>query len=138
MEKHCIKAAFAGGMAFESEINGHKLITDTTAENGGNNTGPSPKRLMLSSLAGCTGIDIADILGKMRVHFTDFSIEIEATLTEEHPKIYNKVTVIYKIKLPEEDKPKMERAVSLSEDKYCGVMAMFRAFAEVKTQITYL
>lgn len=138
MEKHCIKAAFAGGMAFESEINGHKLITDTTAENGGNNTGPSPKRLMLSSLAGCTGIDIADILGKMRVHFTDFSIEIEATLTEEHPRIYNKVTVIYKIKLPEEDKPKMERAVSLSEDKYCGVMAMFRAFAEVKTQITYL
>lgn len=138
MEKHSFSAKFDTGMAFHSEINGHKLITDTSTENGGKNTGPGPKRLMLASLAGCTGIDVVSILNKMRVNFDDLSIEIEAVLSEDHPKIYKTVDVIYIIKVNEADKPKVEKAVKLSEDTYCGVMAMFREFAKVNTKIVYL
>lgn len=138
MDTHHTSSKFTHGMAFEADINGHKLITDTTQDGGGNNEGASPKRLMLASLAGCTGIDVVSILTKMKVPFSDLSIDITASLTEEHPRIYKDVMILYKIKVAEEDKPKMEKAVKLSEEKYCGVSAMFRAFAKVTHKIVYL
>ena len=111
---------------------------DTGAEDGGDDSGPSPKRLMLASLAGCTGIDIVSILNKMKVSFSNFSISVHAALSADHPKIYNLVKVTYSIKLNEEDKPKMIKAVDLSKDKYCGVFAMFSSFAKMDTEIDYL
>lgn len=125
-------------MAFTANINGHQVIMDTTADDGGEDTGASPKRLMLASLAGCTGMDIVSILNKMKAIFSDFTIDIDAEVTDEHPKIYNKVKVIYKIKIATADRSKMEKAVSLSQNKYCGVSAMFRAFANLETEIVYL
>ena len=125
-------------MAFTSTINGHDVVMDTTADEGGEDTGPSPKRLMLASIAGCTGIDIVSILNKMKVDFSDFSITVHAALTTEHPKIYNHVKITYKIKLAEEDKSKMIKAVQLSTEKYCGVFAMFSSFAKMDTEIDYL
>jgi putative redox protein len=138
MDTHEIHSAFIHGMAFKASINGHSLITDTISDGGGNDEGPSPKRLMLVSLAGCTGIDIVSILNKMKTAFSDLSIDIKATLTEEHPKIYKDVMVTYHIRIAEEDRPKMEKSVKLSEEKYCGVNAMFRAFANVEHKIVYL
>lgn len=138
MDTHNISSVFTGGMAFKASINGHHVITDTTAADGGTNTGPSPKRLMLASLAGCTGIDIVSILNKSKTTFSDLSIDVSASVTDHHPKIYKEVKIIYKIKMAEADKPKMERAVKLSEEKYCGVSAMFRAFAKVEHEIIYL
>ena len=133
-----ISSRYNGGMAFIQSINHHQFITDTTADDGGTDSGPGPKRLMLSSLAGCTGIDVVSILNKMKVAFSDFSIDVEARLTDEHPKIYDEVTVVYRIKIAENEQIKMEKAVSLSEEKYCGVMAMFKKFAEVETKIEFL
>ena len=138
MNTHFVSTSLKGGMAFTSNINGHTLLTDAVIADGGNNEGPGPKRLMLASLAGCTGIDIVSILNKMKASFSDLTIDIDATLTEEHPKTYNLVKVIYKIKMGVEDRSKMEKAVRLSEDKYCGVMAMFKSFAKVQTSIVYL
>ena len=125
-------------MAFTADINGHKVLMDTTADDGGENSGPSPKRLMLASLAGCTGMDVVMILNKMKVVFTDFSIDVHASLSKELPMIYNYVKITYKIKLAEEDKTKMAKAVSLSQEKYCGVNAMFKAFAKMDTEIDFL
>jgi putative redox protein len=138
MSTHTVNTVFNGGMAFTADINGHLVKMDVTAEDGGNNSGPSPKRLMLAALAGCTGVDIVSILNKKRVEFSDFSVETEAKLSSEHPKIYEKVKIIYKIKLTESDQHKMKKAVELSQDKYCGVYKMFSAFANVKTEIVYL
>ena len=102
-------------------------------------TGVRPKALILSSLAGCTAIDIVDLLKKMRIEFSDFKIEVAGELTEEHPKIYHAVHLTYFIRLNnEEDKSKMERAVNLSQDTYCGVSAMIRKFADLKVNIQYL
>ena len=138
MDTHQISSAFVHGMAFNAHINGHSVITDTTADGGGNDEGPSPKRLMLASLAGCTGIDVVSILNKMKVPFSDFSIDVWASLTEEHPKIYKEVKVTYRIRVAEADRAKMEKAVKLSDEKYCGVSAMFKAFAKVEHEVVYL
>jgi len=138
MHTHHISSVFTNGMAFKAHIDGHTVLTDSTPDDGGNDEGPSPKRLMLASLAGCTGIDIVSILNKMKVPFSKFSIDIDAGLTEDHPRIYNDVKIIYKIKIADTDKPKMEKAVKLSEEKYCGVSAMFRSFAKVGHEIVYL
>ena len=138
MTTHSVSTSFIEGMAFTANINGHEVVMDTTADDGGKDSGPSPKRLMLASLSGCTGIDIVSILNKMKVGFSNFSIEIHAALSNEHPKIYNHVKITYKIKLAEEDKPKMIKAVSLSQEKYCGVYAMFSSFAKMDTEIDYL
>jgi putative redox protein len=138
MITHSVKTVFNKNMAFTSTISGHEVIMDTTDDDGGDDNGPSPKRLMLASLAGCTGMDIVPILNKMKVSYSDFSIDVDADVTEEHPKIYNRVKITYKIKMAAADRPKMEKAVALSQEKYCGVSAMFRAFAELKTEIIIL
>ena len=138
METHHISSVHTKGMAFRASINGHTLVTDTTAEGGGNDLGPSPKRLMLASLAGCTGIDVVSILEKMRVEFSNLSVDVTATLTEEHPKIYKDVKIVYRISMAESDRPKMEKAVKLSDERYCGVSAMFKSFAKVQNEIIYL
>jgi len=136
MDTHNITSVFNQGMSFTSNVNGHKITTDSNSEGAGE--GPSPKRLMLVSLAGCTGIDVVSILAKMRVNFRDFSIDISAGLTEKEPQIYKDVKITYKIRMEADDRAKMEKAVKLSEEKYCGVSAMFRAFASVEHEIIYL
>ncbi len=138
MVTHSVSNVFTKNMAFVSNINGHEVLMDTTADDGGEDSGPSPKRMMLASLAGCTGIDIVGILNKMKVEFSNFSIGVHAALSAEHPKIYNHVKITYKIKLAEEDKSKMIKAVNLSTEKYCGVYAMFKTFAKMDTEIDYL
>ena len=138
MTTHSVTTAFNGNMAFTADINGHQVLMDTTADDGGEDSGPGPKRLMLASLAGCTGIDIVSILNKMKVAFSGFTIGVHAALSAEHPKIYNHVKITYKIKLAEEDKSKMIKAVQLSTEKYCGVFAMFSSFAKMDTEIDYL
>ena len=137
MSTHKVETQFKGGMQFRSAVGNHRIIMDAGTADGGNDSGASPKRLMLASLAGCTGIDIVSILNKMKVAFSDFSIKTEAELTDEHPKIYDKVKIVYSIKVPAENKDKMEKAVNLSMDKYCGVSAMFSAFAEVSWEINF-
>ena len=137
MDKHEVKTSFNSGMSFTATINGHAVTMDSNDADG-HHTGASPKRLMLAALAGCTGIDVVSILNKMKVSFSDFGIDVEASLTEEHPKIYKDVLVTYRIKVEESDRSKMEKAVKLSEDKYCGVSAMFRAFSKVSIKIIYV
>ncbi len=92
---------------------------DTSEEGGGNSAGLSPKALMLSSLAGCSGLDVISILNKMRVKLDDFEIKIEAELTNEHPKYYKKVKVDYYFYGKDLDKEKINKAVTLSVERWC-------------------
>ncbi len=135
--QHKISVKHESSMAFLAKIDQYQVPMDTTDEHS-TQYGPSPKKLMLASLAGCTGIDVVAILNKMKVVFSDFSIDVEAELTNEHPTIYDKVEIIYSIKLEEADQPKMQKAVTLSKEKYCGVSAMFSHFATVNFRIVFL
>lgn len=134
MRSDIISSVHSTGRAFTTVLRGHPITTDTSETD----KGPSPKALMLVSLSGCTGIDVVDILTKMRVSFSDFSIDVEGALTEEDASTYHRVKVIYKIKVKESDRPKVEKAVNLSQDKYCGVAAMFRKFATLEKEIIFL
>ncbi|MEP6597188.1 MAG: OsmC family protein [Ginsengibacter sp.] len=138
MGSNKIRSVYQGGMEFSTQINEHKITIDLHKADGGNNFGTSPKKLMLVSLAGCTGVDIIGILNKMKVDFRDFTIDVEAHLTEEHPKIYDEVTIIYNIKVDKKNEFNVRKAVDLSQDKYCGVSEMFRAFANLSSKINYL
>lgn len=126
MDKVQIFADWQDGMAFEAEVNGHKLMLDADEKVGGTNKGPRPKPLMLVALAGCTGMDVISILKKMRVEPSKFRVWVEAEQTEEHPKHYTAMKVIYEFwgkNLPLES---INKAISLSEEKYCGVSAAYR------------
>lgn len=123
------------GMSFESEVNGHKITIDANESVGGNDLGPRPKPLMLLSLAGCTGMDVVSILKKMRVELDDFAIEVEGEMTEEHPKHYNKINVIYKFWGKDLPMDKIEKAVNLSDERYCGVSAVYKKAIEMTHEI---
>ncbi len=122
-------------MAFDAELNGHHFTIDADEKVGGKNRGPRPKGLMLSALAGCTGMDVVSILKKMKVTNYKLKIDVEAEQTNEHPKVYHTIYVIYNFmgeSLPTE---KIKRAIELSQTRYCGVSKMLGKIAKIKTKI---
>ncbi|MBT8302495.1 MAG: OsmC family protein [Maribacter sp.] len=131
-----ITTKWLGNMTFESNNpSGHNLTIDIAKEDGGDGNGFRPKALMLSSLAGCSGLDVASLIKKMKLEVEDFMIETIANLTDEHPKFYDSVKIEYHFHGNNLNEKKLQRAVDLSIEKYCGVMEMFRQFAqlEIKT-----
>lgn len=135
---HQVRTKWLGKMQFEStNPSGDVMTIDAGPENGGEGKGLRPKALMLSALAGCTGLDVASLIEKMKLEVTDFTIETEGELTEEHPKTYHTVRVDYHFYGSNLEPKKLEKAVNLSVEKYCGVMEMFRQFAKVEIKIHY-
>ena len=102
------------------------LDHNTIKIDGARKNGFGPKALLLAGLAGCSGIDVVDILKKMRVEFSAFSIEVKAAQTEDLPKVYNDIYIAYKVKTDIENEKKVRNAIDLSLEKYCGVSAMLR------------
>lgn len=127
-----------GKMEFETLINGHSIILDTVPAGGGENHGPNPKPLLLSALAGCTGMDIVPMLQKMRVEFSNLSIAVDADLTDEHPRVYSEIRLTYRIQVAESDREKVEKAVKLSKTSYCGVSAMLEKVCPIISHIEFL
>jgi len=121
-----------GDMRFEStNPSGQNLFIDAGEENGGKSEGYRPKALMLSGLAGCSGLDVAALIKKMKLDVDTFKIETEANLTDEHPKYYDKVAMHFHFYGDSLNEKKLQRAVDLSIEKYCGVMEMFRQFSKL-------
>ncbi len=100
--------------------------------------GFSPKALLLSGLAACSGIDVVEVLEKMRVPFADLEIEVEAVQTEEHPRVFKDININFKIKTGEENKKKVQKAIDLSLDKYCGVAAMLKKNSNIYYTISII
>lgn len=133
-----ITTKWLGNMAFESNNpSGLNLRIDAGPENGGEGSGLRPKALMLSSLAGCTGLDVASLIKKMKLEVDDFQIETIASLTEEHPKYYDSVTMEYHFHGSNLKEDKLQKAVDLSLEKYCGVSEMFRRFAQLEIKTVF-
>lgn len=106
---------------FESEHEGNRISVDGDKKNG-----HGPKALLLSALAGCSGVDMVDILAKMRVKFSDLTIEVQTEQTDENPKVFKEIEIIFRIKTDIENEDKVKKAIELSLEKYCGVSAMLR------------
>jgi putative redox protein len=134
---HSVKTNWKNKMAFDSQIDKHTVRIDTGGELG-DDSGPSPKKLLLASLAGCTGMDVVSLLKKMRVTINGFEIYIEADLTEEHPKVYSEIRLVYRFFGTDLNKEKVEKSVRLSQEKYCGVSAMLRKNSPINYRIEYI
>ena len=114
---------------------GHWVAMDTSTEVGGTDGGSRPLELVLIALGGCTSMDVLSIMAKKRIKLDDYEVEIEADRAEEHPKVLNRITIVYHFYgegLRAED---LQQAVHLSEEKYCSVSAMLRKACPVDTRI---
>ena len=130
-----VNVKWAGNMAFDAEVGGFNIKIDAVERVGGQNLGPQPKPLTLVSLAGCTGMDVISILGKMRVKPDYFNVEVSGELTDEHPRYYHKIHLRYIFRGDDLPMEKLEKAVNLSQDRYCGVTAMLIKVAEITHEI---
>ena len=129
------KVTLKDHMHFMGELDGHEVPIDAAEQFGGQDKGPKPKGLMLTALAGCTSMDVIRILRKMKVEPEDFSVEAEADVTDEHPIVFTKIKVIYRFVGKDLPRDKVEKAVQLSQERYCGVSAMLQKAAPVDYEI---
>ncbi len=138
MAKQEIQINWLEKMAFKAQVGEHELILDAAEEVGGENRGLRPKPLLMVGLAGCTGMDVISILKKMRVEVDGFNVRIEGDVSEEHPKQFTHMHVIYEFKGNDLPMDKLEKAVALSEERYCGVSAMFKKAIGITSEIRIL
>ena len=129
--KNEVTVRWKEGMAFEAEVNTHKIMMDLNEEDGGQDLGSRPKAMVLGALGGCTGMDVVAILKKMKVEVKGFRMEIEAEVSEEHPKVYTKIHIKYIFTGNDLPFEKLEKAASLSEERYCSVAAMLKKGTDV-------
>lgn len=133
--KETVNVTLKEKMSFEVEINEHKIIIDANEKTGGENMGPRPKPLMLAALGGCTAMDVVSILRKMRVNFETVNVKVDGELTEEHPKHFYKIHITYEFTGKEMPLKKLEKAVNLSQDRYCGVSYSYTKAMEITHEI---
>ena len=129
------RAELTDGMSFDVELEGHHFTIDADEQFGGQDRGPRPKALLLSGLAGCTAMDVVSILGKMKMPYDSFAVEVDADMTDEHPKVYSDIRVRYVFTGSDLDRAKIEKAVKLSEERYCGAIAMLGKSAHITSEI---
>lgn len=113
-----------GKLGFEAQMRNHKILMDSPAEQGVGERGPSPKELLLASICGCSGIDVASILAKMRVDISRCEVHSEAETTSGYPSVFSQVKLKFFIDAESIKDEQALRAVELSMTKYCGVSAM--------------
>ena len=121
-----INLSWKEGMAFETEVNGHKLFLDAAESGGGKDLGPRPKALVMVALAGCTGMDVVSILEKMRVNLDNFDDKVSGEITDEHPKQFTSMHITYEFWGKDLEPEKLQKAIDLSTEKYCGVSATLK------------
>lgn len=129
------RARWRGDMSFDIELQGHSFIVDADESVGGANQGPRPKALLLSALAGCTGMDVVSILKKMKVPLERLEISVAGENSAEHPKVYQDVELVYSFWGEHLDESKLQKAVELSQEKYCGVAATLRGVGTITHRI---
>lgn len=130
------KVNWIANMQFVGKANsGHGVLMDRRPEKGGENIAPTPMELVLIALGGCTGMDIVSILQKMKVDFDSLEIGIKGERIEEHPRVYKKIVLVYKVKGSNIPNDKVKEAVKLSQEKYCSISAMLKPKVEINYEI---
>lgn len=135
MDINTITTVWNEKMLFTSDNPSGDTFTIDAPEDDSPSRGLRPKAMMLSALAGCSGLDVVSLLKKMRAEVSEFKMVTHGELTDEHPRYYHKVKVEYHFYGSELKEDKINKAVKLSIEKYCGVMEMFRKFADVTTEV---
>lgn len=134
---HEIETQWLGRMQFKTAVDGHTLIMDAPERAGGDDHGPIPKPLLLTALSGCTGMDVVAFLRKAGKPAESFSLKVTGELSPKPPIEYTAVHIVYEFMGTEEDKRAVLDAVTLSQEKYCGVSHMLKKILPVTWDVIY-
>ena len=127
-----VRATLETGMRFDVETgSGHHILLDAAGHNGGQNTGPQPMEILLVGLAGCAGMDIIAILRKKRQDITAYEIRIHGERTEEYPRVFVEITIEHIFTGHAVQPAAVERAIQLTEERYCGASAILGKTAKL-------
>jgi putative redox protein len=130
------KVIWKKNMQFDSTADsGFTLPLDARVEEGGAGEGFKPIELFLMGLAGCTAMDVISILGKKRQEVTKFDVQVQAVRAKEHPKVFTDIEIVYRITGKSIDQAAAERAIQLSEEKYCPAQAMLSKVVPIRSRL---
>ncbi|MBN1771976.1 MAG: OsmC family protein [Deltaproteobacteria bacterium] len=132
-----VRTEYQEDMRFASGVGDARVVMSGRAEADGGSEAPTPKQLVLHGLAGCTGLDVATMLERQKVPFEGLVVEAEAEQTNAQPKVFRTIRVVYRIRARAEDRPKVERAIELSQAQFCGVSAMLRRGATLEHRLDF-
>jgi putative redox protein len=120
------------GMSFLAESgSGHSVLMDGPPEAGGKNLGPRPMEMLLMGTGGCAAFDVVLILQKSRQDINDCAVEIEAERAQEEPKVFTRIHFHFILSGKKLNPQQVERAISLSAEKYCSASIMLGKTAEL-------
>lgn len=137
MASHDITTRWAGKMQFDALVNGHTITMDTTEKGGGEDKGTIPKPLVLTALSGCSGMDVISILTKKRKAVTSFDMQVHGELSTEQPIEYIGIHMSYNFVGDDDARAAAMSAVTLSQEKYCGVSHMLKKALPVTWEVNY-
>ena len=125
---------FLDGMHFVGDIGGIRIDLDAEESVGGVGAGPQPHRLLLLAMAGCTAMDVLSILRKKRQQVDGLSVEVQGSRADQHPRVYTRFEVLYKVRGTNIDPQAVARAIELSTTRYCPVIGLLGKVAPVTTR----
>src|SRR6266700_4085565 len=132
-ETMTVQSKLATGMLFEVEAgSGHHVTLDAAEHGGGHNEGFRPMELLLVGLAGCTGMDVISILRKKRQQVTGYEVHVSGIRAEDHPMVFVEITVEHIVTGHHIQPEAIERAIQLTEERYCGAGAMLGKVAHLR------
>jgi len=130
------QAQWQGGMEFLNQLGDHAIITDAPEIYGGKNKGPKPTYMLLAGLMGCTGMDVASLITKMRVPVEAISLDSIADVADDDPHVFRAIELNYRFKSSENLEPfnkQITTAIGISKSKLCCVSIMFNQFCKIDT-----
>lgn len=131
------KVTWKSGLTFTGKTgSGFDIPLGTGTDHGGDGSAPGPMEVVLVALGGCTAMDVISILEKKQQDVTAFEIQVHGDRSEVHPKVYTDITLEYIVTGHHLDPTAVNRAVELSETKYCSVNAMLKKSVNITTKIT--
>lgn len=134
---HEIDVQWMGKMQFNALVDGHTIVMDAPGKVGGEDNGPIPKPLILTALAGCTGMDIAAILRKANKNPANFDMKVTGEISQRTPLQYIAIHVVYDFYGNNENKEAALNAVTDSQEKYCGVSSMLKKALPLTWEVNY-
>lgn len=122
------------GKRFRADMgSGYSFHLDVSPSQGGTGDGARPMELLLAGLAGCTAVDVVDILRKSRQPLTGLRVKVTGERADDFPKVYTHIQVTYLVQGKGLSQDAVKRAIKLSEDKYCSASAMLGAVAKIES-----
>jgi putative redox protein len=135
MSKKTASVRWVDGLVFETQTeSGHRGYLDSFPKEGETSKGPTPMELILVAVAGCTGMDIVDILRKKRLDVKGLEVQVTGTRADTYPMVYTELDVVYRVRGKDIPASAVEQAIKLSEEKYCSVGIMIGKAAKINSR----